>query len=288
MGSIVFWTRKAYVLDLSDLVSSRYGSSPDVPRGPEGCEVLGAMLTRGSCRDFRSQTVSGELCLALCAAALASPTKSDLQQRDIVLVRDADTRINLCSLLSNETWVLHAPNLAVFCGNNRRQRIVHEMRGHAFANDHLDAFFNATVDAAIALSAFVTAAEAVGLGCCAISAVRNKAQAVSDLLDLPDYVFPVAGLAFGYPVATEPKVSLRLPLSVTVHKDEYREDDFRKVLMDYDKLRETVQPYRVQRNCAQFGTAVHYGWSEDKARQYALPERADFGAFVRKKGFNLD
>ena len=31
-----------------------------------------------------------------------------------------------------------------------------------------------------------------------------------------------------------------------------------------------------------------YGWSEDKARQYAEPLRADFGAFVRKKGFNLD
>ena len=27
-----------------------------------------------------------------------------------------------------------------------------------------------------------------------------------------------------------------------------------------------------------------YGWSEDKARQYGVPQRADFGAFVRKKG----
>ncbi len=40
----------------------------------------------------------------------------------------------------------------------------------------LDAFFNATVDAGIALSAFSIAAEAVGLGCCPISAVRNEAQ----------------------------------------------------------------------------------------------------------------
>jgi len=29
-------------------------------------------------------------------------------------------------------------------------------------------------------------------------------------------------------------------------------------------------------------------WSEDKARQYAEPQRADFGAFVRAKGFCLD
>jgi len=31
-----------------------------------------------------------------------------------------------------------------------------------------------------------------------------------------------------------------------------------------------------------------YGWSEDKARQYGVPQRADFGAFVRSKGFGLD
>jgi hypothetical protein len=28
--------------------------------------------------------------------------------------------------------------------------------------------------------------------------------------------------------------------------------------------------------------------SEDKARQYAEPQRIDFGAFVRDKGFNLE
>ena len=29
------------------------------------------------------------------------------------------------------------------------------------------------------------------------------------------------------------------------------------------------------------------GWSEDKARQYSKSERADFGVFVRRKGFDL-
>jgi len=34
--------------------------------------------------------------------------------------------------------------------------------------------------------------------------------------------------------------------------------------------------------------AETYGWSEDKVRQYAHPERADFGAYVRRIGFRLD
>jgi nitroreductase/FMN reductase [NAD(P)H] len=36
------------------------------------------------------------------------------------------------------------------------------------------------------------------------------------------------------------------------------------------------------------GEAPFYGWSQDKARQYSVSERADFGAFIRDKGFNLD
>ena len=34
--------------------------------------------------------------------------------------------------------------------------------------------------------------------------------------------------------------------------------------------------------------AEFYGWSEDKARQYAEPLRGNFGAFLRAKGFCLD
>jgi len=47
-------------------------------------------------------------------------------------------------------------------------------------------------------------------------------------------------------------------------------------------------PYRRQRGTERFGKADFYGWSEDKARQYGVPERADFGAFIRSKGFSLE
>jgi nitroreductase/FMN reductase [NAD(P)H] len=56
----------------------------------------------------------------------------------------------------------------------------------------------------------------------------------------------------------------------------------------YDRRRAASRPYRNQRDPARFGHAEFYGWSEDKARQYAAPLRADFGAFVRAQGFHLD
>ena len=223
----------------------------------------------------------------LAALALAAPTKSDLQQRDIVIVTDAAQMRALKALLSDQDWVAGAPALLVFCGNHRRQRSLHALRGHAFANDHLDAFFNASVDAAIALTAFILAAEAAGLGTCPISAIRNRAAEASEVLALPDLVFPVAALAVGHPLERSAP-SLRLPLAVTLHRDRFRKDEPEATIAAYDRRRTEVQPYAQERFASECAPVKDYGWSEDKARQYSRPERADFGRFIRRKGFRLD
>jgi nitroreductase/FMN reductase [NAD(P)H] len=134
---------------------------------------------------------------------------------------------------------------------------------------------------------FIRAAEAVGLGCCPISHVRNDAQRVSEILDLPDWVFPFAGLCVGYAERGN-RITPRLPLDVTVHTDRYDESRLAALIDAYDERRNALQPYGKQRDTAKFGTAGRYGWSEDKARQYAVEERASFGAFVRRKRFGLD
>ena len=191
--------------DLQASLDARYSDAPKAT-GAENEASLGSMLSRGSCREFQAKPVPNDVLNLLAATALAAPSKSDLQQRDIILLRDKGLRRQMADLVPGQPWVGRAPMIAVFCGNNRRQRLIHQWRSVPFANDHLDAFFNAATDAAIALGAFVTAAEALGLGCCPISAFRNEAQAVSEALNLPSHVFPFAGLAIGYP-AHPPRIS---------------------------------------------------------------------------------
>lgn len=273
--------------NLNTLLSERYADAPRTPGAEPVPDLLLSIARRGSCRDFLDRSVPDHLLEILCAAALASPTKSDLQQRDIILLKSDALRERLAALVSGQAWVAEAPMIAIFCGNNRRQRLLHDWHDIPFANDHLDAFFNAACDAAIAMGAFVTAAEAMGLGCCPISAVRNEAQAVSDMLRLPDHVFPFAGLAIGYPRRTA-RIAKRLPLGVTCHVDRYSEDGLRDAVARYDAERSAAQPYANQRFADRFGNKESYGWSDDKARQYSAPEREDFGAFVRAKGFQLD
>ena len=278
--------------DSGNPIAERFGpDAADVELDNDAPLALHQLAARGSVRQFRSDAVPYPTLRRLCALALCAPTKSDLQQRDIMIVDAPALKSQIIALLKDgplgQKWTADIPNVLIFCGNNRRQRLIHALREKPFVNDHLDAFFNAAVDAGIALSAFVIAAEAEGLGVCPISAVRNHADKLSEFLKLPDHVFPVAGLAVGYP-AEAPKISMRLPLSVTVHRNAYQEDGIDKAIATYDRRREESQPYAAQRGVKKFGMAESYGWSEDKVRQYAQPERADFGSYVRRIGFKLD
>jgi nitroreductase len=270
-----------------DLIERRFGERVEAELPEDREPGLRRMLGRGVRRAFHDQPVDPALLRTLCAAALASPTKSDLQQGDILIVNDAARRSAIFATIPDHPWLAAAPVFLVFLGNNRRQRQIHAWRGKPFANDHLDAFFNATVDGTIVMATFIAAAEAVGLGCCPISQIRNQARLVSDVLELPSHVFPIAGLAVGWP-ARDGELSLRLPLDARVHVDRFDETDLAARIDAYDRRRAAVQPYRRQRDEARFGRVDPYGWSEDKARQYARTERETFGAYVRAQGFNLE
>ena len=137
-------------------------------------ENLTRIAGRGSVRSFTEKPVDSNLVRLLLAAAFSLPTKSDLQQRDVIIVDDPELRLQLHDIIRHR-WLDTTPTLLVICGNNRRQRQLHEWRDKRFANDHLDAFFNASVDAAILLATLVVAAEAVGLGACPLSQIRNDA-----------------------------------------------------------------------------------------------------------------
>jgi nitroreductase/FMN reductase [NAD(P)H] len=167
-------------------------------------------------------------------------------------------------------------------------RQIAELRQHAFANDHLDTFMNAAVDTGIALQTMLIAAESVGLGCCPVSQIRDQIGPLSDELSLPSWVFPVAGLCLGWPKEGS-KISMRLPLEATVHNDHYDDSNAVTLIEDYDKRREAIDqtPAEQQRMTERFGISECYGWSEDRSRQYATPQREDFGNYIRRQGFDL-
>ena len=268
-------------------LAERFGERFSVDPGLEGLDELARIAGHRVHRRFLPRAVEPALLRLLCACALSAPSKSDLQQGDILVVKDKGKQRAIAALIADMPWIADAPVFLVFLADGGRLPQIARLRGKPFPNDHLDLFFNAVVDSALVLATFMRAAAAVGLGCCPISAIRDRADVVSELLALPERVVPVAGLCVGWP-AEAGGVTPRLGLETTLHEDRYRAGDLARELDAYDRRRERQRPYRRQRAPERWGEASFYGWSEDKARQYAEPLRADFGAFVRGKGFRLE
>jgi nitroreductase/FMN reductase [NAD(P)H] len=272
---------------IEDVLAERFGErlrvDPDLP----GLDELHRIAGHRVHRRYLAKPVDPDLLRLLCACALSAPSKSDLQQADILIVRNQAKRRTIEALLPEMPWLAEAAVFLVFLASGRRLPELSRLRGKPFPNNHLDQFFNAVSDASIVLATFLRAATAVGLGCCPISVIRDHAATVSTLLELPPRVVPLAGMSVGWP-AQPGAITPRLGPACTLHEDRYDDRDLAQYIDDYDRRRAAVRPYARQRAPERWGTASFYGWSEDKARQYADSQRADFGTFVRGKGFCLD
>jgi nitroreductase len=267
---------------------ARFGDETEAPQDVPEVPWLRQVLLRRTHRRYADRPVSDRLLRLLLAAAFSASSKSDFQQASVIRVADRSRRIRLAAIVPEMPWIGNAPVFLVFCGDARRLEQLAELRGHQADNGKLEGFFNATVDAALVLQAFILAAETAGLGCCPISVLRNHPDAVADILTLPNKVFPVAGLCVGYPAAAG-HISMRLPLDATVHLDRYDDSLLGDAVTAYDRRRDTRYsiPREQQRRPEIFGHTPFYGWSEDKARQATQPEGRDFPAYLRARGFMM-
>lgn len=274
---------------LSDLIAERYGfDALSPPADPDISQAVGSVLGRRTLRRYTDQAVDPELLDVLLACAQSAPAKSDLQQYSIVSVEDSHKREKVGEWLSSMAWVATAPVLLIFCGDMRRNRRICELRGYTHANDNVDTFMNSAVDAGLAMGFFMSAAERVGLGCCPLSMVRNHIDGLAELLQLPDGVYPVAGLTVGWP-SDQSRTSLRLPPELVVHRDRYDDSMLETELDRYDSMRLERQPIGPdrQRHVDRYGALDNARWSENISRQLSVPERDGFRQWLEGHGIKL-
>ena len=243
-------------------------------------------LEHRSHRRFKNTPITEETLQLLYACALSAPSKSDLQQTAIIHLEEPVARDFIQRSIPSMPWISSAPVFLLFCGDSRRIRDICEFHNTSFAHDPVDALVNAVADTAIVLQNFIIAAEAEGLGCCPVSAVREITESLSEFCALPDGVFPFAGLCLGY-AEDEPPISVRLPARVMVHKNRYDASSLADEIAEYDRRRQKKNSYKNQRQADRYGLLEDYGWSLDKARQTSNTDRISFSHYVRKHGFKL-
>src|SRR5882724_3540728 len=217
-----------------DVIQRRFGDGGPSGEGAVENDFIRRVISRKTVRRY-SDVIPGEGLLdLLVAAALSTSAKSDFQQASILRVSDPTQRAAVGKLFPGMPWIGLSPVFFVFLGDARRLQRIGELRGKPVRNGTLEGFFNASVDAALAIQTMILCAESAGLGVCPISVIRNAVDKGASLLRLPDLVFPVAGRCLGSP-ATEGHVSLRLPRRVTTHRDGYDDSGLASGIDDYDR-----------------------------------------------------
>jgi nitroreductase/FMN reductase [NAD(P)H] len=268
--------------DPAALLRQRLGEVAFDPPADPPLALL-AVLDRRVTRRYRSDPVPDALLGTLLAAAQSAPSKSDLQQYSIVVLRDPSRIAAIADWIGTMPWIKDAPVFLVFCGDMRRGQRLCELHGREHANNNLDTFLNTAVDAALAMGAMMAAADAAGLGTCPISYVRNHVEKLAPLLGLPRGVFPVAGLTLGWPEARN-ELSPRLPPRLVVHHERYDDAALPEAVPDYDaRHRRARARYPEIHGPAPEGCT----WSENAARQLSVPERFGLATWLRTRGFDL-
>ena len=269
-------------VQLRQALHERFGEDINIPAGMGGLDELLRIATYSSHRSWTETPVDPGILKVLVACALSAPSKSYLQQADIVQVQDPEKRASVERLVPAMPWLRNAPVLLVFCGNGRRFRHLFSRKGLPFANEHLDGFFNPVVDSSLVMMNFIRAAAAVGLVSCPISVLRDQALVLAQILELADHVFPVAGLCLGYP-SQQRSINPRLSLSASFHIDRFDDGTSDEQLADFD-VRYVAARRSITKDAGRQDPTT---WSDEKTKQYASAQRADWGAFVRSKKFDL-
>ena len=134
----------------------------------------------------------------------------------------------------------------------------HRLHTDTFQPQGVEGLLISSVDAALAGQNALLAAESLGYGGVIIGLVWYKSEEVAELFNLPDYTYPVFGMALGVP-NQEHEVKPRLPLNQVVFEEEYREQStdaieaYDRVQADYAGARATTS--WSQRLAEQFGQA---------------------------------
>ncbi len=277
-------------MKFSKLVADRYAEDIDLDFSKiQETETLKSILSRRSIRKFLNKPISKELLSLILAAAQSAPSKSNLQQYSILIIQDQNIKNEISNLIGKTKWALTAPIFFLYLADIRRNIKITNDRGYEHRNNNVDTFMNGVIDAALSMQSTICASESLGLGTCPISVIRNIIEEVKVICKLPKGVFPIAGLAVGWP-DQKSNVSIRLSQDIVIHFDEYDEKDLIQKINKYDErvFKKDPIPEDKQRHVDLYGVAKKGTWSENISRQLSVPERSNFKTWLNENGFNLE
>lgn len=121
----------------------------------------------------------------------------------ILDITDKTLKEKLSVTCDNQPFIAKAPMVLVFLADYQRWYDSFCFEGCNPRKPGEGDILLACADAVIAAQNTVVAAESLGVGSCYIGDIIENCEEVRELLDLPDYVLPVAMVVYGYPAEAQ-------------------------------------------------------------------------------------
>ncbi|MDF1799810.1 MAG: nitroreductase family protein [Planctomycetota bacterium] len=254
-----------------------------MPTDPD--PILAHLAAHTSVRRFTTDELPTVDLERAVAAAQKASTSSHVQAYSVLRVTDTAERARLAELCGGQRQVAEAGAFLVISGEVRRHRLAADRQGQPLARN-LESFLLTVIDASLFAQNLAVALEALGYGVCFIGGLRTNIEAVDELLELPDDVFPLFGLCAGVPAElpdghpAKPVPRPRLPVHGVLFEARLPDDATTLAAMDeHDAVMEAHYAAR--------GKAGHT-WTGGLVRRNSRPMREQLAGYYRSKGAVLD
>jgi len=241
--------------------------------------TIDKMIKHVSVRNFKDEAITPEQKDALLLAAQSGSTSEFVQAFSIIEITDPQLRNQLSDITISSPHVKKADTFYVFVADLHRQATM--LRAHSKSLDsikNMESLLVATVDTTIAAQSMAVAAESMDLGICYIGSIRNNIKQVAELLNLPDYTFPLFGMTIGVPDVKnqhKPRMSRNNQVATNSYDDTQFND-----LATYD---DEVKDYYAQRK----SNAQDTTWTDKNLAIFEHVRRPDVAEFLKAQGFSL-
>ena len=250
--------------------------------------TIAQLYQHRSIRNYKTDPIDRAVVEQIVAAGQRASTSSNMQQFSVVVVTGQEKRDKLMTLCGNQKQISQAPVFMAWCADVSRLRRAAARRNTPNEIGYVENFLVSAVDAALAMQNTAVAAESLGLGMCYIGGIRNNAQEVIDLLELPEGVFPISGMVVGWPDA-EPMYRPRLETKSIIHWESYNTETEEGFIESYDAEMIATGIYQGRQVPVpgKEGEVRDYGWQEHSTRRVSKPLRTHLREVLANQGFTL-
>ncbi|MBH5317411.1 oxygen-insensitive NADPH nitroreductase [Paenibacillus sp. GSMTC-2017] len=247
-------------------------------------ETIKLLRSHRSIRKYKNTAVPEGHLQEIILAAQSAPTSSNIQAYSVVAVRDPERKRRLAELSGNQQHIIESPVFLVWCADLNKIRTAIHFHEERELVQNVELFLLGTIDATLAAQNATVAAESLGYGTVYIGGIRNNPQDVTDLLELPQLVYPVFGLCIGVS-DQEPDIRPRLPIAAVYHQEVYGEEGLQDEIKAYDEI--TKSYYAARKGVAKSGER-DTRWSKEILRRFNGEHLRDhLHDFLHDRGFRL-